>query len=166
MEETRVYQILLVDNRHRDDRLIQRLRSEPLEKQFQVCRVTTNEAAIQMVQDKHWDSVLIHQKIGNLQALELVHHIRLWNQHVLLLLVTDCYDNQMEYKVRKAGAADYFIDESLTQSILSALVENSQNDEKPGQGAGIFLHLDKILSLFIKIFNSRKSSRQSFNQAA
>ena len=122
MEENRVYKVLLVDHRRADDGLIQRLMTGSQETLFQFSRVSTYDDAIHQVRAEKWDAILVNQDCGRHPGLELIHHIRLWDSEVPLLLLGEMFDYQLDYKARKLGASDYFAKDSLTASALGALI--------------------------------------------
>ena len=127
MEDGRVFKVLLVDHRSADDSLIQRLLAEPSENCFQFNRVSTYEEAIYLVRFKQWDAVLVNQDFGSHPGIELIHHIRLWSRQIPLILLSDAYDDQLEYKARKVGASDYYTKGSITLSVLNALIAANPN---------------------------------------
>jgi DNA-binding response OmpR family regulator len=71
----------------------------------QLFQVSTYHEAIEAVQQP-FDAVLVTLNFDGHSGLEFIHHARLLNARMPLILVSQVYDASLDYKARQIGATD------------------------------------------------------------
>ena len=110
--KTRCSQVLFVGNYDRSlmfaDDAIANWFNEPIQL-FQVTSYTAAIAAVQMP----FDAVLVTLNFDGHSGLEFIQHARLLNVKMPLILVSQVYDDSLDYKARQIGATDLISQNAL-----------------------------------------------------
>ncbi len=146
------YQVLLVGDFLLDAFFDGEEARQPAGSEIEFARVSTYPTAIQFVQFGQWDAVLVAREFDGHTGLEFIQHARLLEAKEPLVLLCETYDDELDYKARKIGAADSAAVQWVNASYLYALLcqrKNSSWQEKTKRRSPPLLKaVQGFLSLF------------------
>lgn len=93
---------------------------------FQLSQAAPYYPAIQAVEYGTPDAVLVMADFPALGVLEFVHHARLLNSEIPIVILCREYDAALDYKSRKLGATDCMMMAELDGQVLSGLLQKRQ----------------------------------------
>ena len=95
--------------------------------QVRVSQAAPYDAAIHSVQCERPDAVFLMADFDSLTVLEFIHHARLLNGQVPIVVLCKEYDAGLDYKARKLGATDCVTLAEVDGPFLGGLVKKGQS---------------------------------------
>lgn len=97
-------------------------------------------AAVQAIQENRVDILFVTETFDDHSGLELIHHARLWNRQIPIVLVCTEYSSSLDYKAHKIGATECIslqaVDDQFIRTMLPHLPKSPY--QKGGQGKSPF----------------------------
>lgn len=139
--EQKPYHILWVSSTPSVPMAFQQLATRQAASSIQFSQAAPYYPAIQAVEYAAPDAVMVMDDFDSLAVLEFVHHARLLDGQVPIIILCKEYDAALDYKSRKLGATDCVTLAEVDGPYLSGLVQQRQVVEhgvRRGLRMGIF----------------------------
>ena len=127
--EGKRYHLLFVGDIHGEALLAQNAHCQETAPLLQMSQTATYPSAIQAITQAGYDAVFVTEQFDSHSGLEFIHHARLCNPHLPVFLLCKEYDDSLDCKARKVGAADCLtITEFDIPFLRQVLISQNQPD--------------------------------------